>query len=298
MDVHPKSDMQKVRTLFVSDIHLGCRFAQPENFLSYLESVEPETIYILGDFLDGWKLKSSWFWKPVYTRIINRLLTLARNGTRLYYTPGNHDAFLRCSEVQKMVRETGVNIQVADEFIFEACNGKRFLLTHGDKFDVIEMNYQWLSVATGVIYEPLLFANWVLSKCYQRKPRSPYGACAVIKDRVKAAVRFISSFESRLYAQARRRGCDGIVCGHIHSPGMIEEDSITYLNTGDWVENCTALVEYEDGAMVLESFFSHIAPIPVLPAPADLSETQIPEIPLIPSEETAPAELPQPVAVA
>ena len=261
MEVHPNSVLNEkpIRTLFVSDIHLGCRFSQPENFLDYLERVRPERIYILGDFLDGWKLSSSWLWKPVYTRIINRLLHLAQTGTQLYYTPGNHDAFLRCQEVQEILKRTGVDIKVADEFIFESSDGKRFLLTHGDKFDVVEMNYQWLSMATTVVYEPLLFLNWLSSKVYRRKEKkSPYGACAVIKDRVKAAVRFISNFESRLYDHARQRGCDGIICGHIHSPGMVEEDSITYLNTGDWVENCTALVEYQDGSMKLESFFPHV----------------------------------------
>ena len=255
MVTHVEQRQRSVRTILVSDIHLGCRFAQPEHFLSFLEQVTADKVYILGDFLDGWKLSATWTWKPVYTRILNRLLTMARNGTELFYTPGNHDAFLRCQEIQQIVASTGVNVQVEDEFVFEAHNGQRYLVTHGDKFDMVEMRYQWLSFATAFIYEPLLYFNWMLSAVTRQQKKSPYAMCAFIKDKVKGAVKFISSFETQLYDHARSRDCDGIICGHIHRPGREECDSVTYLNTGDWVENCTALVEHHDGSIHLESFF-------------------------------------------
>lgn len=265
MEIHPNARERSVRTLFVSDVHLGCRYAQPENFLSYIEKVRPEQLYILGDFLDGWKLKATWKWKPVYTSIVNRLLHLSHNGTELFYTPGNHDAFLRCSEVKRIVDSTGVNLKMQDEFVFEASNGRRFLVTHGDKFDVIEMRYQWLSMATTYVYEPLLYFNWWLSRISKQQLRSPYTICATVKDKVKSAVKFISSFEDKLYSHARSRGCDGVICGHIHSPGIEESDSVTYLNTGDWVENCTALVEHYDGSIELESFFPGVPSRQVIP---------------------------------
>ena len=255
MEIHCEPRERRIRTLLVSDVHLGCRYAQPEHFLAYLEQVRPDRIYILGDFLDGWKLSVTWRWKPVYTRILNRLLTLAQGGTEIFYTPGNHDAFLRCSEVRQIVESSGVKVQMEDEFVYESSNGHRFLVTHGDRFDMVEMKYQWLSMATAFVYEPLLFCNWLLNKLSRQKAKSPYAICAVVKNKVKSAVKFLSSFEQKLYDHARSRGCDGIICGHIHLPGVERIDSVTYLNTGDWVENCTALVEHYDGTIYLESFF-------------------------------------------
>ena len=255
MVTHTETRVRDVRTILVSDIHLGCRFAQPEHFLTFLERVNAEKIYILGDFLDGWKLSATWSWKPVYTKVINRLLTMARNGSELYYTPGNHDAFLRCGEIRQIVESAGVKVNMQDEFVFDALNGQKYLVTHGDKFDSVETNYQWLSFCTAFLYEPLLYFNWALSSLTRRQDKSPYAMCAFIKNKVKGAVRFISNFESQLYNHAREHGCDGIICGHIHRPGMEECDSVTYLNTGDWVENCTALVEHHDGSIHLESIF-------------------------------------------
>jgi UDP-2,3-diacylglucosamine pyrophosphatase LpxH len=246
--------------VFVSDVHLGCRYAQPENFLAFLDRIRPEQLFILGDFVDGWKLSTSWRWMPVYTRIVKRLLQLARGGTRLYYTPGNHDAFLRCSELRQIIESMGVNVRMQDEFVFRSLDGRKFLVTHGDKFDLIEMQYQWLSFATSFVYEPLLSFNWWASRAFHRPDTSPYAMCAVIKDKVKTAVRFISRFERVIFAHARSRDCDGVICGHIHSPNVISAGDVTYLNTGDWVENCTALVEYHDGSIHLESHYPSVEP--------------------------------------
>ncbi|MGE3640357.1 MAG: UDP-2,3-diacylglucosamine diphosphatase, partial [Pirellulales bacterium] len=229
-----------VRSLFVSDVHLGCRYAQPENFLALLESIRPDELYILGDFLDGWKLSAAWRWMPVYTRIVKRLLQLAKTGTSLFYTPGNHDAFLRCAELRHIIESVGLNVKVRDEFVFQALDGRRYLVTHGDRFDLVEMHYQWLSVATSYIYEPILSFNWWTTRALGRQGSSPYAMCAFLKDKVKTAVRFISSFERELFQHARDRGCDGVICGHIHSPKVLSADDMMYLNTGDWVENCTA----------------------------------------------------------
>ena len=246
---------RQVRTLFVSDVHLGCRYAQAENFLSFIESIRPQRLFILGDFLDGWKLKAGWHWPETYTRIVQRLLYLAETGTELLYTPGNHDAFLRSPEVRELVRRSGVDVRVQDEFYFNARNGRRYLVLHGDKFDVVEESHQWLSVAVSYVYDFLLSADWWASRIKKRPGRSPYATCAFIKNAVKTAVRFMSNFEGKLYRYARSRGCDGLICGHIHTPGVFGTDDMSYLNIGDWVENCTALVENYDGSMQLESFF-------------------------------------------
>jgi UDP-2,3-diacylglucosamine pyrophosphatase LpxH len=247
-----------VRTLFVSDVHLGFRYAQPEHFLDFLLRFRPEQLFILGDFLDGWKLRSAWRWEPVYTRIFARLLHLAREGTELYYTPGNHDAFLRCSEMRQIVENAGVRLRVQDEFLFQARDGRQFVVTHGDKFDVIECRYQWLSVATSLAYEPFLSCNWWTHRLLRRHGHSPYAMCAILKDKVKAFVRFLSRFEQELFQHARSIGCQGVICGHIHKPGVVTSGGMTYFNTGDWVENCTALVEDNDGSIRLESLYPHV----------------------------------------
>lgn len=282
---------RQVRTLFVSDIHLGCKYAQAENFLTFIERIRPERLYILGDFFDGWKLRSGWHWPPVYTRIVRRLLELAETGTELFYTPGNHDAFLRCPEVHQVIERSGIDVRVEDEFFFKALDGRQYLVFHGDKFDVVEVRHQWLSVAVSYAYDFLLSADWWMSRIFKRPGRSPYATCAVVKNAVKSGVRFLSNFERKLSQYTRERGCDGAICGHIHTPGVFGTESMRYLNIGDWVENCTALVEHYDGTLHLESFFPAV-PTRVVPpskAPAVIvaedehptGEEYLPETPQI-----------------
>jgi UDP-2,3-diacylglucosamine pyrophosphatase LpxH len=282
MDIDLKARERSVRTLIVSDVHLGSRFAQADHFLTYLNRVRPEQLFILGDFLDGWELRSRWRWKLVYSQIIDRLFELAEGGTELYYTPGNHDQFLRSPEVRGLLNKSGLCVNMCDEFVFETQNGTRFLVLHGDRFDVVEQHHQWLSLLLTHVYEPLLSLNSWFNRLTGRQG-SPYSACAFIKHKVKTAVRFLSHFEEMLVRYVRERGCDGIICGHIHTPGVVRSRSATYINTGDWVENCTALIEHHDGELVLESFFSSRAPQQVCPADAvslnDISEAALPEEP-------------------
>lgn len=264
MQTDLKAQERSVRTLLVSDVHLGCRFAQAEHFLAYLNRIRPDRLFILGDFLDGWEFRAKWRWSGVYTGILNRLFDLANRGTELFYTPGNHDAFLRCPEILRLVRRSGVVVNVEDEFIFDTEDGRRFLVLHGDKFDVIETHYQWASVLLTYLYAPFLSMNWTANRLLGRKS-SPYAMCAVMKDRVKAAVRFFSHFEEKLFDYVRERNCDGAVCGHIHAPRISNSSFATYINTGDWVENCTGLVEHHNGELVLESFFPSGLPQTVAP---------------------------------
>jgi UDP-2,3-diacylglucosamine pyrophosphatase LpxH len=281
MDVSLKEQERSVRTLIVSDVHLGFRYAQAEHFLTYLNGIRPEQLFILGDFLDGWQLCTRWRWKPVYSQIIDRLFELAERGTELYYTPGNHDHFLRFPEVVRLLSKSGICVNVRDEFIFETQTGRRFLVLHGDRFDVVETSYQWLSVALTRIYEPMMFLNAWFSRLTGRTG-SPYSVCAWIKHKAKTAVRFFSDFEDRLFRYVRSRRCEGVICGHIHAPGVASSASATYINTGDWVEHCTALVEHNDGELVLESFFPDRAPQRCCPTRAvvaeRIAEPDVPEV--------------------
>lgn len=236
---------REVRSLFVSDVHLGCRHAHPHEFLQFLDRYAPEQLYIVGDFIDWWKLRRSHAWEQIFNDILARLYEMHQQGTRIYYTPGNHDAFLRAYSWGFPF------VTICDEIFIRLEDGRRFLVTHGDKFDRVECAAGWVSVAASIGYDALLSANWVVSRCRQQPRRGQYAFSATVKRAVKQVVKYISDFEQRLAGYARSRGCDGVICGHIHTPLHTTIHGITYANTGDWVENCTAFVEYDTGVLEL-----------------------------------------------
>lgn len=249
-----------VRTLFVSDIHLGCRHSQAKAFLELLQRVEPEQVYLVGDFIDGWKLKTRWRWLPEYDRVIHRLLELKRGGTRLCYTPGNHDEFLR-----GFLANFGV-VEIQDRFIHTAADGRRYVVTHGDQFDKVEQGNPWVSLLASYAYDVLLSANW-LGNRLRGKKQNPYALCGKLKGSIKQLVKHVSDFESQLVDAAHADGCDGIICGHIHVPRIARLGDINYMNTGDWVENCSALIERQDGGFeLIRQDGQQIAHLPARPA--------------------------------
>jgi UDP-2,3-diacylglucosamine pyrophosphatase LpxH len=244
-----------VRTLLVSDVHLGSKHAQPNEFLDFIRSFAPRSLYIVGDFIDGWKINSGWHWTKSCDHVIAHVIDLARRGTKVHYVPGNHDSFLRNSAVQAMLPTGFPAFNVADEFIFESLSGYRLLVTHGDRFDFFETRAQWVSKATAGLYDACLSLNWWFHRLLLSPRHNPYGVCAMLKDRVKRGVKFVSNFESQIMQHARLHSCEGVICGHIHTPSIVHSDVLLYLNTGDWVENCTGLVEHHDGTIQLLSRF-------------------------------------------
>ncbi|MEQ8846541.1 UDP-2,3-diacylglucosamine diphosphatase [Botrimarina sp.] len=241
---HKSPGPRVVRSLFVSDIHLGCRHSQARELLELLERHQPEKVYLVGDFIDGWKLKRRWRWLPEYDALLRRLMQLKHSGTQLFYTPGNHDNFLR-----GFLANFGV-VEIQDQFVHEAADGRRYVVTHGDQFDRVEQECQWLSLVASYAYDVLLTANW-LGNRLRGKKHDPYAFCAAMKGRVKRLVKHVSEFEGSIVQSARQLNCDGIICGHIHVPRIDEFEGVVYLNTGDWVENCSALVELADGSFDL-----------------------------------------------
>jgi UDP-2,3-diacylglucosamine pyrophosphatase LpxH len=241
------SERRLVRSLFLSDVHLGCKHSQASHLLEFLKLHRPRYLYVVGDFFDGWKLRRRWRWSPAYDAVLKQLLDLRRGGTRLYYAPGNHDAFMR----PFLNHLTSLQVvEVRDRFIHGCADGGRFLVTHGDQFDKVEQSSQWLSVVASIAYDGLLSVNWLVNRLRGKK-HSPYAFSSGVKRRVKFLVSHISDFEDQLVRQARELSCQGVICGHIHAPRIVELDGVTYCNTGDWVENCSALVEYEDGSLEL-----------------------------------------------
>lgn len=235
----------RVRSLFVSDLHLGCRHADAAGFLQLIEQYEPLRLYIVGDFIDGWKLRRRWHWTPTSTKILQRLLQLSLGRTKICYAPGNHDSFFR-----HFFLDAG-NIEVADEFVHQMVDGRRLLVLHGDRFDTVETDAPWLSMTACLLYDVMLFANKWFHKLFGWRGARRYAISNAVKHRVKSIVSFVSDFESRLAAHAVERDCQGIVCGHIHTPTIGRMQDILYCNTGDWLENSTALVEHFSGDLEL-----------------------------------------------
>lgn len=266
----------RIRTLFVSDVHLGCRHSHAEAFYDFLRQHHPDAIYLVGDIIDGWKLKRNFQWTPLMNDILSRLHRMTLHGTRIFYTPGNHDAFLR-----KLPWNFRF-VEVKDHFVFAAKDGRRFLVTHGDLYDRVECGARWLSQIASIGYDALLSANWLLGRAGGCTATGRYSFAGRVKRCVKQAVRYISDFERTLARQAQRFDCQGVICGHIHTPTMCEIDGVAYFNSGDWVENCSALAEYEDGRWGLISYYSQ----PVVAG--ESSESRLLDADLAPAESDWP----------
>ncbi len=236
------SEPMHYRTLFLSDFHLGTRGCQAEMLVEFLRLHDAETIYLVGDIVDGWRLKRSWYWPQAHNDVVQKLLRKGRKGARIIYLPGNHDEFLR----DYLGSHFGV-IEVIDSLVHEGLDGKRLLVIHGDQFDVVVRHAKWLAFLGDWAYTAALGFNTVFNGLRRKMGFSYWSLSAWAKLKVKNAVNFIGSFEKTLTAEAKKVGADGVVCGHIHHAAMHDDFGVRYFNTGDWVESCTALVEHHDG---------------------------------------------------
>ena len=234
------------RTLFISDVHLGTRGCQAELLLDFLKHNESEELFLVGDILDGWRLKSGWFWPQAHNDVIQKLLRKVRKGTRVVFVPGNHDEFAR----DFLGLEFG-GIEVIDHVVHESADGKRFLVIHGDQFDIIVGNMKWLAHLGDWAYDFAIWINTWFNVIRRRIGRPYWSFSKWAKMKVKNAVNFIGDFEATLAGEARKRGVDGVICGHIHHAVIRDIDGITYINTGDFVESCTAIAEHMDGTFEL-----------------------------------------------
>ncbi|QPH55369.1 UDP-2,3-diacylglucosamine diphosphatase [Pontivivens ytuae] len=238
--------MARYRTIFLSDIHLGTRGCQAELLLDFLNGNDAETIFLVGDIVDGWKLRRGWRWPQSHNDVVQALLEKSRKGTRILYIPGNHDEMVRSYY--------GVHfggIEVVERADHVTASGLRLLVTHGDQFDAIVMHAKWLAHVGDRAYNAALWLNtWV--NYTRRLWNGQYWSLSKwAKAQVKHATSYISEYETVLTDEARRGGYDGIVCGHIHSARIADMDGLLYVNTGDWVESCTAVIEREDGSLRL-----------------------------------------------
>lgn len=240
---YPGLDGPRVcRALFLSDLHLGTKGAQAERVLDFLNRVEADAIYLVGDIIDGWRLRRKWFWPQSHNDVAQAILRRARDGVRIVYLPGNHDEVMRDF--------FGIHfggIEVIDEVVHEAADGKRYLVIHGDQFDMVVRHARWLAFLGDIGYRTAMWANVYVNLVRRRLGFSYWSLSAWLKGRVKTAVNYVGEFEKALVDAANQAGADGVICGHIHTAAMADMDGTAYVNTGDWVESCTAVIENADG---------------------------------------------------
>ena len=235
---------RRYRTVWISDFHLGTRGCNASLLIDFLDHVDSETLYLVGDIIDGWRLKKSWHWPERHNAIVRRIMKRAKHGTKVIYIPGNHDEVFR--------QFAGLNfggVEIRKRAIHKTADGRKLLVLHGDEFDTIVMAHRWLALlgdaAYGLTMRLNVLVNWV-----RRGLKLPYWSLSKhAKHKVKNAVEFISHYEEAVAHEAARLGVNGVVCGHIHTAETRQFGDITYYNDGDWVEGCTALVEHSDGTM-------------------------------------------------
>jgi UDP-2,3-diacylglucosamine pyrophosphatase LpxH len=234
----------RYRAVFISDIHLGQRASQAEALIDFLRHVEAEVYYLVGDIIDFWKVRRGPHWPQTHNDVLQKLLRKVRKGARIVLIPGNHDECLRdyCG-----LRFGGV--EICREAVHTTAAGRRYVVLHGDEFDVVVRYARWLAFLGDRSYEFALWANGPLNWLRRRFGLGYWSLSAFLKSRVKTAVNYMSEFETALSEVGRRHGVDGVICGHIHHAADRRIAAVHYLNCGDWVESCTAIVETLDGRL-------------------------------------------------
>lgn len=237
---------KQYRSIWISDTHLGTRGCQSDFLLSFLQHHNAEHIYLVGDIIDGWRLKKNWYWDKTHDAIVHEVLEKAKQGTQITYIPGNHDEVLR-----QFINHHISNIEIKSEVVHTTADHRQFLVLHGDQFDGVMQYARWLATLGDFLYERILSLNAVYNRFRRKLGYSYWSLSAWLKHKTKSAVNFITAFEEILAREARRRELDGVICGHIHHAEIREIDGILYCNDGDWVESCTALVENWDGSLAI-----------------------------------------------
>lgn len=240
-----------VRAVFISDVHLGTAGCQAQALLDFLKHHPSEHLYLVGDIVDGWQLRRRWYWPQAHNDVVQKLLRRARKGCQVTFIPGNHDEFARA-----FVGHQFGGIAVALDAVHTLADGRRLWVTHGDHFDGVVQCAKWLAYVGDHLYEFTLRLNRYLNGLRARLGLPYWSLSAYLKHRVKTALNYVTDFEGAVAREARQRGLQGVVCGHIHRAQMRDIDGVLYCNDGDWVESLTALVEHHDGRLELVDWSS------------------------------------------
>ncbi|AUW59177.1 UDP-2,3-diacylglucosamine hydrolase [Sphingobium sp. SCG-1] len=273
-DFHlPEAEVEvrrKYRTVWISDVHLGTRGCNAAMLTDFLDNVDSETMYLVGDIIDGWRLKKRFYWPAAHNDIVWRIMKRAKRGTRVVYIPGNHDEMFR--------QFTGMNfggVEIRRKALHETADGRKLLVLHGDEFDTIMLAHRWLAFVGDAAYHGLMSLNIIVNKVRNWFDLPYWSLSKMAKHKVKNAVEFISKFEEVVAHEAGARGVDGVVCGHIHNAEIREIAGVEYYNDGDWVEGCTALVEHMDGRMEVLHWADEIAAREAAKAAADIEAEEL-----------------------
>lgn len=234
------------RSVFISDVHLCTKDCRADLLYDFLDAIKCDYLYLVGDIIDIWALRRRWFWPAFYNEVLHKLLKRARKGADVIFIPGNHDDFFR-----SFVGYQLGDIRVVENAMHETADGRKFLVMHGDEFDTVIKHHKWLAGLGSHAYRHLITLNRIVNAVRRWMGKPYWSFSGAIKRRVKQAVTFVNNFEQFLVREAHHRKVDGVICGHIHQPAMRDIEGILYCNTGDWVENCTALVEHESGELEL-----------------------------------------------
>lgn len=240
----PVPGTRAFRTIWISDLHLGTSGCQAQALLEFLRTTECDTLYLVGDIIDGWQLRRNWYWPQAHNDVVQKILRKARKGTRVIFIPGNHDEFAR-----RYVAHNFGGVDVVDDCVHVTADGRRLWITHGDLFDGVVQCARWLALLGDTSYTLILRLNRWFNRLRARLGLPYWSLSSYLKLRVKRAVSYVSDFEHALAREAHRRGVHGVVCGHIHHAEIREIEGILYCNDGDWVESLTALVEHADGSL-------------------------------------------------
>jgi UDP-2,3-diacylglucosamine pyrophosphatase LpxH len=239
------------RTIVLSDIHLGARSSQADQVLKFLEHHDSDYLYLNGDIIDAWALRRKWYWQSIYNDIIRKILKKSTHGTRVFYIAGNHDEFLRT--LMTAFSRFG-DVTICNEVTHAGADGRSYLVVHGDLFDGVHRLAPWLSVAGARGYEFIIAVNHRYNQIRQSLGLGYWSFSRWIKKNIKKAVNHVFQFEVNLVHYCQSRGFDGVICGHIHTPAIKTIDSLIYMNSGDWQESCSALVEHADGRWEILDF--------------------------------------------
>ena len=253
-DHDPVDTTLRVRTVWISDLHLGTAGCQARALLAFLRTIECQTLYLVGDIIDGWQLRRSWYWPQTHNDVVQKILRMARKGTRVVFVPGNHDEFAR-----RYVAHNFGGVDVVEDCMHVCADGRRLWVTHGDLFDGVIQCAKWLAYLGDRAYELTLRFNRHFNSLRARLGLPYWSLSKYLKQKVKRAVSYVSDFESAVAREARQRGVQGVVCGHIHHAEMRMVEGVLYCNDGDWVESLTALVEHGDGRLEIVDWAERVA---------------------------------------
>lgn len=235
---------RRVRSIFLSDVHLGTQHCQAELLIDFLNAHDCDQVYLIGDIIDGWRLNKTWYWPDTHEKVVDSILHQGRAGTKVFYIPGNHDEF-----AHDFADQLAEHVHIIEEVIHETACGRHYLVIHGDQFDVVLQNAKWVAYMGDWFYELCLKSNTWLNLVRNRLGLGYWSLGAFAKRHVKSFINIIGQYENVVAEEVQRRGVHGVICGHIHHAESRNMKGIHYVNSGDWVESCSAVVEDFDGTL-------------------------------------------------